>query len=168
MRMSWGGYLLKDSELFILFAEDSQILLKISVILILLTFIYLVALYLLVNNQLNSSSNSNSPLRHIIVTLVLFSTSLFLTLVILAIAGVTWAVLNTYLIKEPLSVGSEHRLQTQSKYHSSLIFFRLLKFPYKAERYCTEISIPMGIKHLALTYIILVCGSKVYLALQMQ
>ena len=36
--MSWVGYLLKDSELFILFAENSQILLKITVILILLTF----------------------------------------------------------------------------------------------------------------------------------
>ena len=47
--------LLKDSEPFILFAENSQILLKISVIPILLTFIYLVALNLLVNNQLNSS-----------------------------------------------------------------------------------------------------------------
>jgi len=56
--MSWVGCLLKDSELFILFAENSQILLKISVIPILLTFIYLVALNLLVNNQLNSSSNS--------------------------------------------------------------------------------------------------------------
>ena len=78
--MSWVGYLLKDSELFILFAENSQILHKISVIPILLTFIYLVArLYLLVNNQLNSSSTSNhcptqliiqlnSSLRHIIVT----------------------------------------------------------------------------------------------------
>ena len=62
--MSWVGCLLKDSELFILFAENSQILLKISVIPILLTFIYLVALNLLVNNQLNSS------LWHIIVTLV--------------------------------------------------------------------------------------------------
>ena len=44
---------------------NSQILLKISVIPILLTFIYLVALNLLVNNQFNSSS------RHIIVTIVL-------------------------------------------------------------------------------------------------
>ena len=52
----------KDLELFILFAENSQIFLKISVIPILLTLIYLVALYLLVNNQLNSS------LWHIIVT----------------------------------------------------------------------------------------------------
>ena len=60
--VSWVGCLLKDSELFILFAENSQILLKISVIPILLTFIYLVGLNLLVNNQLNSS------LRHIIVT----------------------------------------------------------------------------------------------------
>jgi hypothetical protein len=58
LTMIWFGCLLKDSELFISFAENSQILLKISVILILLTFIYLVALYLLVNNQLNSSSNS--------------------------------------------------------------------------------------------------------------
>ena len=65
--MSWVGYLLKDSELFILFSENSHILLKISVIPILLTFIYLVALYLLVNNQLNSS------LRRIMVKLVLFS-----------------------------------------------------------------------------------------------
>ena len=56
--MSWVGCLQKDSELFILFAERSQILLKISAIPILLTFIYLVALNLLVNNQLNSSSNS--------------------------------------------------------------------------------------------------------------
>ena len=56
--MSWVGCLLKDSELFILFAENSQILLKISVIPILLIFIYLAALNLLVNNQLNSSSNS--------------------------------------------------------------------------------------------------------------
>ena len=61
--MSRVGCLPKDSELFILFAEDCQILLKISVIPILLTFIYLVALNLLVNNQLNSS------LRHIIVTI---------------------------------------------------------------------------------------------------
>ena len=59
--MSLVGCLLKDSELFILFSENSQILLKISVIPILLTFIYLVALLsLLVNNQLNSSSNSNA------------------------------------------------------------------------------------------------------------
>ena len=43
--MSWVGCLLPDSELFILFAENSQILLKISVIPILLTFIYLVAPY---------------------------------------------------------------------------------------------------------------------------
>ena len=48
--MSWVGCLLKDSELFILFVESGQILLKISVIPILLTFIYLVALNLLVIN----------------------------------------------------------------------------------------------------------------------
>ena len=51
--MSWVGCLLKYSELFILFAENSQILLKISVIPILSNFMYLVALILLVNNQLN-------------------------------------------------------------------------------------------------------------------
>ena len=56
--MNWIGYLQKDSELFILFAENSQILPKISVIPILLTLIYLVALNLFVINQLNSSSNS--------------------------------------------------------------------------------------------------------------
>ena len=55
LTMSWVGCLLKDSELFILFAENSQNLLKISVIPILLTLIYLEALNLLVNNQLNSS-----------------------------------------------------------------------------------------------------------------
>ena len=75
--MSWVGSLLKDSELFILFAKTSQILLKIYDIPILLTFIYLVALNLLVNNQLNSSSNSS--LRHIIVTLLSqFSSSMIL------------------------------------------------------------------------------------------
>ena len=58
LTMSWVGCLLKDSELFILFAENSQILLKISVITILLSFMYLVAPNLFVNNQLNSSSNS--------------------------------------------------------------------------------------------------------------
>jgi hypothetical protein len=47
--MSWVGCLLKDSELFILFAEISQIFLKISVITILLIFLYLVAITLLVN-----------------------------------------------------------------------------------------------------------------------
>ena len=66
-KMSWVGCLLKDSELFILFTENNQILLNISVIPIpipiLFTFIYLVALYLLVNNQLNSS------LRRKIVTI---------------------------------------------------------------------------------------------------
>ena len=39
-KMSWVGCLLTDSELFILFAEYSQILLKISVIPIFLTFMY--------------------------------------------------------------------------------------------------------------------------------
>jgi hypothetical protein len=52
-------------DFFIIFAENSQILFKISVIPILLTLIHLVAHNLLVNNQLNSSSNST----HIIVTL---------------------------------------------------------------------------------------------------
>ena len=53
--MSWVGCLLTDSKLFTLFAENSQILLKISVVPIPFTFIYLVALHLIVNNQLNSS-----------------------------------------------------------------------------------------------------------------
>ena len=48
--MSWVGYLLTNSELFILFAENSQILLKISVIPILSTFIYLAALLKSVSN----------------------------------------------------------------------------------------------------------------------
>ena len=56
--MSWVDLLLKDSELFILFAENSQILLKISGIPILFTFMHLVAHNRLINNQLNSSSNS--------------------------------------------------------------------------------------------------------------
>ena len=54
-KMSWVGCLLKDSLLFIFFAENSQILLKIYIIPILVTFIYLVAVNLLVNNQLNST-----------------------------------------------------------------------------------------------------------------
>ena len=43
LTMSWVGCLLKDSEIFILFAENSQILVKISVISIFLTLMYLVA-----------------------------------------------------------------------------------------------------------------------------
>ena len=66
--LSW----LFTSELFILFADHSQILLKISVIPILLTFMYilmyLVALNLLVHNQLIVELNSS--LWHIIVTKV--------------------------------------------------------------------------------------------------
>ena len=60
--LSW--LVTKYSELFILLAENNQILLKIYVIQIFLAFIYLVAQSLLLNNQLNSS------LRHIIVTMV--------------------------------------------------------------------------------------------------
>ena len=63
--MTSVGCLLTYSDIFIVFAENSQILLKISVIPSLLTFMYLVAPNLLVNNQLNSS------LQHIIVTYVL-------------------------------------------------------------------------------------------------
>ena len=64
--MSLVGCLLKDSELFILFSENSQILLKSSVFPILLTFMYLVAPNLLVNNQLIVELNPS--LQHIIVT----------------------------------------------------------------------------------------------------
>ena len=39
--MSWVGRLQKDSELFVLFAVNNQILLKISFISIILTFMYL-------------------------------------------------------------------------------------------------------------------------------
>ena len=67
--MSWVNCFLKDSEFFILFAENSQMLLKISVIPILLTFIYLVAHNLLVNNQ-QLIIRLNLSLRHIIVTKV--------------------------------------------------------------------------------------------------
>ena len=56
--MSWVGRLKKDSEHFILFAVNSQILLKISVIPILLTFMYLVALYLL---NLDSKQPTHCP-----------------------------------------------------------------------------------------------------------
>ena len=60
--ISWISCLLKDSDLFVLFAENSQILLKISVIPILLTF-----MYLLVNNQLNSSLNSTHHWTQLII-----------------------------------------------------------------------------------------------------
>ena len=56
LTMCCVGCFLPDSGLFILFAENYQILLKNAVIPIFLTFKYLVALDL--NNQLNSSSNS--------------------------------------------------------------------------------------------------------------
>ena len=60
LRMSWVGCLLKDSELFILFAENSQILLKTSGGPTFLTFIYLVAL--------NSDwTNSTHPQTQLII-----------------------------------------------------------------------------------------------------
>ena len=68
--MSWVGYLLKDSELFILFAENSQILLKISVIPILLTFIYLVALNLSVSSSKQRDTdflNNNFDISFLVV-----------------------------------------------------------------------------------------------------
>ena len=67
--MSWVLYLLKDSELFIFFAESSQILLKISVILILLTFIYLVALKPVSKQPAQLIVQLNSSLRQIIDSL---------------------------------------------------------------------------------------------------
>ena len=45
LSLSWLDCLLTDSEVFILFAEINQILLKIYFFPILLTFMYLVALY---------------------------------------------------------------------------------------------------------------------------
>ena len=63
--MSSVGCLLTDSDMFILFTENSQILLKISVISILLTI--KVALNLLVINQINSSSNSNHRRTQLII-----------------------------------------------------------------------------------------------------
>ena len=77
--MSWVGCFLKDSELFILFEENIQILLKISVIPILLTFIYLVALNLKQPTQ--PIVQLNSSLRHIIVTYTTNWMIFFLTLV---------------------------------------------------------------------------------------
>ena len=79
-KMSWVGSLLKDSELFIVFAENNQILLKISVIPIFLTFIYLVVLNLLVNNQLNSSSNSTHRPTQLIIAAHNCHTNLLQTL----------------------------------------------------------------------------------------
>ena len=61
--------MLKDLELFILFAENSQILFKISVISILLTFIYLVALLSVSKQPTQLIVQLNLSLRHIIVTL---------------------------------------------------------------------------------------------------
>jgi hypothetical protein len=65
--MSSVGCLLTDSKLFIFFIENSQILLKIYVIPIPLTFMYLVALNLLANNQLNSLSNSTHHQTQLII-----------------------------------------------------------------------------------------------------
>ena len=68
LTMSWVGCLQKDSELFILFARNSQILLKISVIPILLIFIYLVALNLLIKQPTQLIVQLNSSFRRIIVS----------------------------------------------------------------------------------------------------
>ena len=65
--MSCIGCLLKDSELFVLFVENSQILLKISVIPILLTFIYLVALKSFSKQPTQLIVELNSSLWHMFV-----------------------------------------------------------------------------------------------------
>ena len=62
----------KRFRAFYLICWKKYLILNIFVIPIFLTFIYLVLLNLLVNNQLNSSSNS-THLQHIILKLVLFS-----------------------------------------------------------------------------------------------
>ena len=66
--ISWVGYLLKDSDLFILFAENSQILLKISVIPICLTFHLFGSTLSVSKQQTQLIIRLKSSLRHIIVT----------------------------------------------------------------------------------------------------
>ena len=69
--MSWVGFLLKDSELFVLFAENSQILHKISVTPILLTFMYVSGSPEFVSKQPTQLIvKLISTLRHIIVTIL--------------------------------------------------------------------------------------------------
>ena len=68
LTMSWVGCLLKYSQIFILFAENSQILQNFSFIPILLTFVYLVAHNLLVKKPTQLIAQLNTSLRHIIVT----------------------------------------------------------------------------------------------------
>ena len=64
--MSWVGCLLKNSELFIWFAENSQILLKISVVRIFLTGLNLVALESVSKKRTQLIVQLNSLLRQII------------------------------------------------------------------------------------------------------
>ena len=69
---NWVGCLLTDSKIFILFAENSQILLKISVIHILWTFMYLLAVFNLRTNSIHrltqliiAAHNCHSNIRKI-------------------------------------------------------------------------------------------------------
>ena len=71
--MSWVGCLLKNSELFILFAENSQILLKISVVPILLTGFILVALESVIKQLTQLIVQLNSLLRQIIDSKIIHS-----------------------------------------------------------------------------------------------
>ena len=64
--------LLKDSELFTLFAENSQIILKISVTPIFLTFMYLVALESVSKQPTQLIAQLNSSLRQIIDSFVFY------------------------------------------------------------------------------------------------
>jgi hypothetical protein len=113
--------LLEDSELFILLAENSQTLLKIPVIPILLTFMYLVALNLLVNNQLNSSSNStHRPTQLIIVAhnchkLFQFSVAHVL-LFVFALENAKWRKLGGHTICMPVQ-----RIVSEYIYHHSIL-----------------------------------------------
>ena len=68
--MSWVGCLLTDSELFVLFAENSQIFLKISGIPIILTFTYLVALESVGKQPTQLIVQLNSSLRQTIDSII--------------------------------------------------------------------------------------------------
>ena len=68
LNFTWHDYLQIDSEGFILFAETNQTFLKIYIILTILTFMYLVAIYQITRTQLIIVTDNCNNNLHIFQT----------------------------------------------------------------------------------------------------
>ena len=156
--MSWVGYLLKHSELFISFAENSQILFKIYVIPILFNFP-------LSGSTLSVSKQPtqlivwlNSSLRHIIVTKALPRPNLSSGLKDLAVPELKAKMLfNTSRQSFILNQKNKKSLTKMGRYLGFNYFQKLKKILFSAISVLTLIGIKQGTFHSLVLYGIRFC-----------